>query len=41
MSTGNEPGKSMALAGSKAFKKMNKIHTSEWEDSTTLQVIDL
>lgn len=41
MSTGNEPGKSMALAGRKVFKKMNKIHTSEWEDSTMLQVIYL
>lgn len=31
----------MALAEGNVFKKMNKIYTSKWEDSTTLQFICL
>lgn len=38
MSTGNETGKSMALAGGKTFKKISKIPISEQEDCTMLQV---
>lgn len=41
MSSDNETDRNMALAGIKTFKQVNKIHISEWEDCTMLQVFYL
>lgn len=41
MSSDNEPDRNMALAGIKTFKKVNKIHISEWEDCTVCKIVKL